>query len=156
MTRPQSARFIAGRNRRAYSAQDIDVEKAQPVGIGDIFERLGFEDAQIVDQDFHIRMAPRQFVGRGGRAQVAREARHVTAGFRFHASHRFIHRRLRTAIDDHARAFLRQSAGDGVADAGGAAADQRQLAFQLQIHMDSFRCLLPRFMRMSNGCCLAV
>ena len=68
--RPQLRRFIPARNRRAqaHAAQHVDLEKPQPVGVGDLLERLRLEDAEVVDDDFDVREASRHLVGgRSGR-----------------------------------------------------------------------------------------
>ncbi len=37
-----------------HAAHDVDFEKAQPVRVGDLFEGLGFEDAETINQNLNI------------------------------------------------------------------------------------------------------
>jgi hypothetical protein len=78
MIRPQFAHFIAGRHSRAKSGptHDIDVEKAHPVSVGNIFERLWLEDAEVVDQDLDTGMLADQR-RRTGFAEVAGEPPYI-------------------------------------------------------------------------------
>ena len=75
-----------------------------------------------------------QRVGGAGLGEIAGHADHLAAGLGLHARHSLIDALLRSARHDHARAFASQARGDGVADAGGAAGDQREFAFEFQIH----------------------
>ena len=37
-----------------HPAHDVDLEEPQPVVVGDLLERLGLEDAEVVDQDVNV------------------------------------------------------------------------------------------------------
>ena len=45
---------------QSHAAEDVRLEEPQPVLVGDLLERLGLEDAQIIDQDVHLGQLPHQ------------------------------------------------------------------------------------------------
>ena len=68
---------ILGQHRReivagqAHAAHHIDVEKPVPVVVGDFGEGLGFEYAEIVDQDVGVAGAAQEIVDSGPAAEIA-------------------------------------------------------------------------------------
>lgn len=121
--------------RQAHPAHHVDVEVALPVGIGDVAERLAFEDAQIADEDVDLGKALRDLLRTPCRRQIADEGLDLgVRSDRPDTGDSVGDCRCLAAIDDDARAFDRQHAGDGEADALAGAGDQGELAVQLQIH----------------------
>ena len=59
---------------QAHAAHHIDVEKPVPVVVGDFGEGLGFEYAEIVDQDVGARDAVGEMGDAGGGCQVGGNA----------------------------------------------------------------------------------
>jgi hypothetical protein len=56
----QHARQIMA--RQAHVAHDVDIEEPLPLGIIDLRERLGAEDAEVLDQDIHLRLCLREML----------------------------------------------------------------------------------------------
>jgi transposase InsO family protein len=80
-----------------------------------------------------------QLLGRRRRGQVAGETLRGTAG-RAHLGNHRVHRLLRASIDDDPRALARQRVHDRPPDARRAAADQRELAVQIEVHGKLLSC----------------
>ena len=74
-----------------------------------------------------------------GLAEVAGEADDVAVRFGLDFGDSLLDALLRPAVDDHLGAFARQTRGDGEADAGGAAGDDRAFALELKIYGESSR-----------------
>ena len=112
-------------------AHHIHFEEPAPIVIADFFERLRFENSDIVHQNIDRR---EPFDGRphsGFRPQVRRE----TVG-RAARAHSFPGARFGAAVHDDRRAFIRQRCRDRRADSGRRARHQRGLTFQFEIHND--------------------
>ncbi len=118
--------------RQPRPADDVDLKQMMPIGVGDVLERLGFIDAEIVDEDIdgrhrldQLRRARRRRrVGQhrphpGGVADPRRRCRQLVGT---------------ASADDHLRAFRRQPLRDGKADARGGTGDQRRLVLKMQFH----------------------
>jgi hypothetical protein len=58
-------------------AEHVDLEEPQPVLVGDLGERLGLEDAEVVHQDVHRRHFAGQQVHAFLRAEVGRHTPHL-------------------------------------------------------------------------------
>jgi len=56
--------------RQADPAHHVDVEEALPIRVGDFIERLGLEDADIVDQDVGVARALDKGFDTSRRAEV--------------------------------------------------------------------------------------
>jgi hypothetical protein len=64
--------------RQANSAQHVGLEEAQPVFVGDLLEGLGFEDAEVVDEDVDLGQLCDHVAAALGLSEVQRDA--VDAG----------------------------------------------------------------------------
>jgi len=78
---------------KAHSAQHVDIEKSLPIGIGNLFERLGLEDSKIVNENLDVRMVLHQLLGCGSGAEIAGESLNGTGRRRLDLGH-VINRRL--------------------------------------------------------------
>jgi hypothetical protein len=121
---------------QADPAQDIHFEKAKPIFIRDLFERLRLEDTEIVDQNIDFRKLPKGLLNGSGGAQVGGEAldlrsARVRAQFLYCSGDAL----LRPAIDDDRGSLLYQSFSNGVADARSGTGDEGALALELEIHI---------------------
>ena len=126
--------------REANAAHHIDLEEAQPVGVGDLEERLALIDAEVVDQNVDLRHAREHRLGAGGRCAVRGDAVGLRVGHRFAQARRARRRRrLRAAGDRDTRALGSQAAGDGKADARGRSDDQGVAILEMEIHVVSPR-----------------
>jgi hypothetical protein len=121
--------------RKTHAAEHVDFKEAQPVGIGNLFERLRIEDSQIVDENIDVGKRLRQRFGNARLSQVSGVAVDVLLCCLCNRGASAIHRRLKTAVDDHARAFGRQHLRDRQANAGCASGNECALVPQLQIHV---------------------
>ena len=79
MMRPQLARSHRRQHqaREPHAAQHVDLEEAAPVVVGNLLERLGFEDAEVVDEDLDARVAVHDVLG-GARASLRSPAKPST------------------------------------------------------------------------------
>ena len=137
--RPQLRAFMPAEVGAAqpHAAQDVDLEEAPPVLVGDLLERLRLEDAEVVDQDVDVGKRSRQ--GRSTAsavAEVAGEALDLRA--RMQGGGMLAHGGVDVASDrplTMTRAPSRgELAGDGEADALGRAGDESGLVVQFQVH----------------------
>jgi hypothetical protein len=48
--------------RQAHVAHDVGIEEPLPLGIIDLRERLDAEDAEVIDQDIHLRLCLREML----------------------------------------------------------------------------------------------
>ena len=129
-----AGRIVAG---EAHAAQDVGLEEVLPFGVGDLEDGLAAVDAEVVHQDVELRHLRRT---RSRRPPPWRSRRRCPSTLasgtrprsRFRAaSTRGRVRPVRTTLAPSAR----QPLGDGEADAGGRAGDQRVLAGESQIHV---------------------
>ena len=116
------------------AAEDVGIEEPHPVRVGDFLERLRFENPEIVPQNRDFGIALREFLGSRRLGEMAGEAQNVAAGRLLQLRDDAIDGRTGPAVDDHARALLREGGGDGQPDAGGAAAHEREFALEMQVH----------------------
>ncbi len=107
-----------------HAAHEVHLDEPLPVLVGNGLERLGLEDAQIVDQDVEVGVTGDGLVHARSRAEVACQAHEIGPGAGQPAQC-FLHPRLRAAVHDHRRTLTGQRLGDGEADPGGRARDQR-------------------------------
>ncbi len=106
--------------RQADCAHYIDVEETLPFLIGDIKERFGFEDAEIVHQDVGIRHLLEQQCRAFLRTEIGGDALQTSGGeFVADLRQRLVDALLGAAVHQYRRSGLRQAEGDRQADAGG-------------------------------------
>ncbi len=67
-------------SREAHAAEYIDLEKPQPLLVGNFQEALGIEDAEIVDEHIGIRGLPQEGIHAGGGTEVSGNAAQVRTG----------------------------------------------------------------------------
>ncbi len=74
--RPQPRSFMRGQivPAQAHAAEHVDLEEAKPIGIRNLLEGFGLEDAEIVDQDLDVRVFGDDLVHAFAGSQVGREA----------------------------------------------------------------------------------
>jgi len=126
---------IAG---EAHAAQDVGLEDSRPLLVGDLIERLGLVDAQVVDQDVDAWHGGDYIEGPFGRCQISGDAANAGGGNAFlDRADRRIDTRGRAAAHDHRGPFARQCHRDRESDPGGGTAGQRRPSIKLQIHGDS-------------------
>ena len=123
---------------QAHAAEHVDLEEPRPVGVRDVRERLGLEDAEVVNEHIDGGHLLDECLHPIGRAQVGRDAADFgpDAEFGFQTCDGFIHAGLGATVDNDLRALARQCQRDAVSDARGRTADECLLSGELQVHRE--------------------
>jgi hypothetical protein len=79
--------------RETDTRENVDVEEAKPVFVGDLVEGFGFEDAEVVDEDIDGGERVVKFIGGSGGRKIAGEELEFGGGILFED---FVARRSRT------------------------------------------------------------
>ena len=69
--------------RQSYARQDVYIKETAPVVVGNFFEGLGLEDAEIIDQDVNVRIFPYEICCFRGVAEVAGKSHGPVANLRY-------------------------------------------------------------------------
>src|SRR6185312_6310808 len=105
------------RPAEADAGHDVDLEETQPVVVGNFFEGLGFEDAEVVDEDVNVAEPADEGGAAFFVAEIAGDAFDAGVG---HFGVQFVNGKgdalFRAAIDDDAGAFAGEAFGDGKTD----------------------------------------
>lgn len=112
----------AGNVRAAetHAAEDVDFEKSPPILVRNLLERLGLENSEVVDENVHQWKTLEKSLSGFGCGKVAGKAFDFGSGRgALNLLGRLGDAFLGTAINDDARAFGGELAGDGEADALG-------------------------------------
>ena len=64
-------------SREPHAAEHVDLEEAQPLRVGNFQERLGIEDAEIVDQHIGVRRLLQKRLDAGRGAEIGGDAAQV-------------------------------------------------------------------------------
>ena len=131
----------------AHAAHHVDLEEPLPFRVLDLQKRLGIEDAEIIHENVGLRHPHREILNALGDSQVGGNAEdHGSRRFRFELADRIRDPAFVAAVDNDVGAGLGETFGDGVADAGGGAADDGLLAGKIDTHVSP-----PRFGFPLNG-----
>lgn len=120
---------------QAHAAQHVDLPELVPQRVVDVEELARAVDAEVVDEDVGVRARGGQRGGAFGGAEVGDHAGGVVAAAVLAQLHqRLVHARLAAADEGDRGAGLRQTGGDGQADATGGAGDDGGLAGKVDLH----------------------
>jgi hypothetical protein len=119
----------------ADAAHDVDLEEAEPFGVGDLSEWFGIEDADVVDEDVGGGEGGDDGFGAGGAGEVGGDSGDVGVGNAgADSGDGVVDAGLGAAVDGDVRAFAGEGLGDGETDAGCRPGDESGFSCEPEIH----------------------
>ena len=123
-------------SRKPYPAEKIGFDDLRPILVGKILEGLGFINTEVIDENVHCRKSSRRLFRRFGCCKVGHERFHLRPRIPFENSRNGTMNTLfGAAVDNYARAFSRESRGDGKSNSRARSSDQGDFVFEVKIHV---------------------
>ena len=123
------------RAAQADAAQDVHFKEADPVSIRNLFKRLGFKDAKVVDENVHGGKIIHELFYNRRVCKITGKAAELGVGQRLANLRKCaVNRFFGAAVDDDVDALARETGGDGQADAFGGTGNQGDFISKLKIH----------------------